>query len=51
MSDRIIYKGKIYGNTLATNSALILEEEQTRTEDGVTFYIKEKEGEVKTVSI
>lgn len=51
MSDRIVYKGKVYGDTLGTNAALILKEENPQTEDDLDFYIKEKEGEVKEVAI
>lgn len=51
MSDKILYKGETYGNTLGTNAALILTETPTRTEDGVDFYIKEVEGETKEVAI
>ena len=39
MSDKILYKGKTYGNTLGTNSAILIEEQEQ--EGDVTLYIKE----------
>lgn len=51
MSDRVVYKGKIYGNTLATQMATVIQEPDEIDSDGTYLYIVPDEDELSIVEI
>lgn len=51
MSDKILYKGKVYGNTLATKMTTVLQEPDEKEADGTYVYIIPEDEQLSTVQI
>lgn len=51
MSDKVVFKGQVYGNTVATKMSVILEEPQPIDDDGTYIYVKDGGTDTQTVEI